>query len=143
MAMQTDMRQYGARPVEHQTVIVPGLQPQRGPPAATGKVNQEEKRRQQAKSLSSHPETSAVPLVSTQWNAEGLRKKTPELQEFLKREGVNIICIQETQLTDVHRFILTEYELCPHERADEQGRNSHSCPKHHPCGESREIGGRQ
>ena len=48
--------------------------------------------------LSSHPETSAVPLVFAQRNAEGRRKKKPELQQFLKREGVDIICIQETQM---------------------------------------------
>ena len=45
MAMQTDIRRYGLCPVEHQAVTVPGPQPQRGPPAATGKANQEEKRR--------------------------------------------------------------------------------------------------
>ena len=49
--------------VEHQAVTVPGPQPQRGPPAATGKANQEEKKRQQTKYLSCHPETSAVPIV--------------------------------------------------------------------------------
>ena len=38
------------------------------------------KRRQQANTLSSHPETTAVPLVFAQWNAEGLWKKKPELQ---------------------------------------------------------------
>ena len=110
MAMQTDIRRYGACPVEHQAVTVPGPQPQRGPPAVTGKANQEEKRRQQANCLSSHPETSAVPLVFAQRNAEGLRKKKPELQQFL-REGVDIICIQETHLTDAHRFTLRGYEL--------------------------------
>ena len=47
IAMQTDIRRYGARPVEHQVVTVPDPQPQRGPPVATGKANQEEKRRQQ------------------------------------------------------------------------------------------------
>ena len=90
MAMWTDIRQYGARPVERQVVTVPGPQPKRGPPAATGKVNQEEKRRQQAKILSSHLEASTVPLVFAQWNTEGLRKKKPEQQEFLKREGVDL-----------------------------------------------------
>ena len=86
---------------------MPGPQPQRGPPAATGKANQEEKA---TNSLSSHPEASAVPLVFAQWNAEGLRKKKPELQELLKREEVYIICIQETHLTNVHRFTLFRYD---------------------------------
>ena len=90
----------------------------KGPPAATGKVNQEDKRKQQAKSLSSHLETSAVPLVYTQWNAEGLRKKKPELQEFLKRDGVDIICIQETHLKDAHHLTLRGYGIFRHDRAD-------------------------
>ena len=109
MAMQTDIQWYSAHPVEHQAVTVPGPQPQRGPPAATGKANQREKR--------SHPEI-AVLLVFTQWNAEGLRKKKPELQEFLQRERVDIICIQEAHLRDAHHFTLGGYELFRHDRAD-------------------------
>ena len=57
MVMQTDING-----MEHQAVTVPGPTPQRGPLAATGKVNQQENRRQQAKSLSRHPEMSAGPL---------------------------------------------------------------------------------
>ena len=119
MAMQADIPQYIAHPVEHQAVTVPGPQPQRGPPVATSKANQEEKRRQQAKSLSSHPETSAVLLVFVQWNTEGLQKKKPELQIFLKRKGGDIICIQETHQTDAHHFTLRGYELSNHDRADQ------------------------
>ena len=59
-----------------------------------------------------------MPLVFAQWNAEGLRKQKPELQEFLKREGVDIICIQETHLTDAHRFTIRGYELFRHDKAD-------------------------
>ena len=44
----TYIQRYGARPMEQQAVTVPGPQPQRGSPAATGKAIQEEKRRQQA-----------------------------------------------------------------------------------------------
>ena len=72
-------------------------------------VRQIKKRRQQTNSLSSHPETSTVLLVFTQWSAEGLGKKKPKLQEFLKREGVDVICIQGTHLTDTHCFTLRGY----------------------------------
>nr|KAG5709634.1 hypothetical protein BaRGS_001684 [Batillaria attramentaria] len=55
-------------------------------------------------------------LVFVQWNADGLRKKKPELQEFLKKEKVDIICIQETHLTDAHRFSIRGYQLFRHDR---------------------------
>ena len=42
MAMQTDIWRYGAYPMEHQVVTVPGPQPQRRPPTATVKANKEE-----------------------------------------------------------------------------------------------------
>ena len=56
------------------------------------------------------------PLVFAQWNAEGLRKKKPELQEFLKRNQVDIICIQETHLSDAQRFSVRGYEPFRHDR---------------------------
>ena len=111
IAMQTDIRRYGARPVDSA-----GPKPGLGPPAATGKANQEEKSGQQAKSLSSHLETSAVPLVFAQWNAEGLRKKKTRATGALEKweSGHH----QETHLTDAHSFTLRGYELFRHDRAD-------------------------
>ena len=116
--MQTDIRRYGARPVVLQAATAPGLQPQRGPTADTGRPTEEGKRRRFLSSPASQPESPAIQLVFAQWNAEGLRKKKPELQEFLKREEVDIICIQETHLTDAHRFTLRGYEPFRHDRAD-------------------------
>ena len=89
MAMQTDIRVwYGARTVDHQAVTVPGPQPQRGPPSATGgntkqrvgETNTELKNQQ----IASHS------LVLAQWNAEGLKNKKPELQEYLRREKLTL-----------------------------------------------------
>ena len=94
MAMQTDIRRYGARPVEHQAVTVPGLQPQGGPSSATGRANQDVNGWQQQRKSTSQPsqsKTPATPLVFAQWIAEGLRKKKPELQHFLKTEQLDII----------------------------------------------------
>ena len=97
---------YGARLVEHQAVTVLSPQPQRGPSAATGKVNQEEKRRQQT-----------AYLVIWKHPLFRLSSHSGTLQEFLKREGVDIICIQETHLIDAHCFTLRGYELFQHDRA--------------------------
>ena len=45
------------------------------------------------------------------WNAEGIKNKKPELQEFLRNNKVDIFCAQETHLTDNHRFLARSYEL--------------------------------
>jgi ribonuclease HI len=117
MAMQTDIRRYGARPVIRQAVTVPGPEPQRGPPSTSGGANQGGRQQQRPASKPCQSLNSAVSLVFAQWNAEGLRKKKPELQEFLRREQVDIICIQETHLTDAHRFSVRGYELFRHDRS--------------------------
>ena len=85
----------GARPVGSQAGTAPDPEPQMGPPSATG----------------SKSTGSTTPLVIAQWNAEGLQKKKPELQNFLKSKKIDIICIQETHLTDAHRFFIRGYEL--------------------------------
>ena len=53
------------------------------------------------------PRTSS--LVLAHWNAEGIRNKKAELQNFLTRNEVDIICIQETHLTDNHKFFIRGY----------------------------------
>ena len=37
-------------------------------------------------------------LILMQWNAEGLVKKKTELGNILKKESIDICCIQETHL---------------------------------------------
>ena len=49
-------------------------------------------------------------------NAEGLNNKKPELQEFLRKENIDVICIQETHLLEAHRFFVRGYELFRHNR---------------------------
>jgi len=121
MVKQTDIRRYGVRPVVRQAVTTPGLPPHRGPPTSTGNTPRSKSEgRMQRPSTSQYcqPETSVAPLVFAQWNAEGLRKKKPELQEFLRAKKVDIICIQETHLTDAHRFSVRGYELFRHDRTN-------------------------
>ena len=55
-------------------------------------------------------------LKVAQWNAEGVRNKKPELQEFLRKHSIDIICIQETHLKEPQRFFVRGYELFRHDR---------------------------
>ena len=61
------------------------------------------------------------PLTVMQWNAEGLSKKKIPLAERLRRENVDVACIQETHLTDNLRFTIRGYQ--PPIRLDRQNRN--------------------
>ena len=56
------------------------------------------------------------PLRVVHWNAEGIRNKKPELQEFMHRNQVDILCAQEMHLTDKHRFFMRGYEFFRHDR---------------------------
>ena len=121
MAMLTYVKRSGARPVGSQAGTASGPQPQRGPTTDTGLTQGEGSRRRSATDQPQEtalPVTPAVPLVFAQWNAEGLRNKKPELQIFLKKHQVDIICIQETHLTDAHRFFIRGYQLFRHDRTN-------------------------
>ena len=109
----------GARPVGNQAGTAPGPMPQMGPPPATGS-NQGDRNRQCTSSSQHHNQalsTEPGSIVFAQWNAEGVRNKKPELQNFLKTKKIDIICIQETHLTDAHRFHVRGYELYRLDRA--------------------------
>ena len=45
------------------------------------------------------------------WNAEGVRQKKLELQQFLKTQKIDVCCIQETHLNNTHRFSIRGYEI--------------------------------
>ena len=118
MATQMDIRRYGASPVVHQAATVPDSEPQRGPPTTTGGVTRNVRQPSTTDVNASRPENSDVPLVFAQWNAEGIRRKKPELQEFLRREKIDVICVQETHLSDAHRFSVRGYEPFRQDRPD-------------------------
>ena len=100
---------YGARTVGNQAGTAPDPVPQMGPPPLTG-MNTRDKSRQGPQVEQSTLSTDSAYLVFAQWNAEGVRNKKPELQSFLKNKKIAIICIQETHLTDAHRFSIRGYE---------------------------------
>ena len=107
--MQKDIRYWcGAGSVVHQAGSAPGPQPQRGPPSTTG---QNVGREGGGNNENIRDSTNrGATLVLSQWNAEGVRNKKPELQEFLYKNKVDIICIQETHLTEAHRFFVRGYQ---------------------------------
>ena len=87
----------------------------RGPASATGgSVNLETRGRQSnATGSTSLPATS---LRLVQWNAEGIRQKKPELQAFLRDNRIDVICVQETHLTEAHRFFVRGYDIFRRDR---------------------------
>ena len=55
-----------------------------------------------------------------QWNAEGVQRKKLDLAERMQKENIDIACVQETHLTDNHRFQVRGYET---KRFDREGRH--------------------
>ena len=62
--------------------------------------------------------TSHQTLCIVHWNAEGVRQKKLELQQFLKAQKIDVCCIQETHLNNTHRFSIWGYEIHRVDRAD-------------------------
>lgn len=89
----------------------------KGPTQATGaSANLTVRGRQsRATDQTSQPPTT---LKVAQWNAEGLGNKKPELQEFLRKNNIDVICIQETHLKDPRRFFVRGYEPFRQDRKD-------------------------
>ena len=63
------------------------------------------------------------------WNAEGVRQKKLELQQFLKEQEIDVCCIQGTRLNSTHRFSLRGYVLHRVDRADRPKGGVHSLVK--------------
>ena len=49
-------------------------------------------------------------LKIMQWNAEGVIRKKTELEHILKKENIDICCIQETHLQKDKRFRVRGYQ---------------------------------
>ena len=89
----------------------------KGPTQATGASANLLVRGRQSRATDQTNQPS-VNLTVAQWNAEGLRNKKPELQEFLRKNSIDIICIQETHLKDPQRFFVRGYEAFRRDRED-------------------------
>lgn len=87
-----------------------------GPIQATGaSVNFQVRGRQ---STATDPQEKKLSLRIAQWNCEGLQRKKPELQNFLHKNNVDVVCIQETMLTENQRFFMRGFEIFRHDRKE-------------------------
>jgi len=114
MAVQQTLDRCGVVLMNRSRVrTTPGPQPNRGPPQATDCGADPSSRKGQRAT------TGVTTLRLTHWNAEGVRLKKSDLQNFLKEESIDVCAIQETHLTQNHRFFIRGYETY---RQDRQNR---------------------
>ena len=121
MAMLQYVTRCGARPVGCQAGAAPGPQPQRDPTKVTGSQNAQ-RMKTNGKFYDFLTDGTSVnqdaSIVFGQWNAEGIQKKKQVLQVFLKRHDVDVFCVQETHLTEAHKFFIRGYQVFRHDRAN-------------------------
>ena len=124
MSMLQYVRRYGVRTAGNQAGATPGPQPQKDPTEATGSSEYSKRKRQGQRTFGPRPQPkspsvySDASIVFAHWNADGIFKKKPDLQVFLKKHGVDIICIQETHLADARKFFVRGYQVFRHDRAN-------------------------
>ena len=82
---------------------VPGPEPRTGPTPTTGSSDPSALARE-----GRNKETGKLNIMH--WNAEGVRNKKLDLQQFLKTHSIDRCCIQETHLKDGDRFTIRGYE---------------------------------
>ena len=95
----------GVVSMDSQVETVPGPQPQRGPPPATGVSDPEHV------AGKGQSRATGYNFNICHWNAEGVRTKKLELQTFLKTHNIDVCCIQETHLSPNHRFSVRALKL--------------------------------
>ena len=97
--------------MHNQVGRTPGPQPREGPTSATGYSDFIGGSRMEQSTA-----TGTNQLRIAHWNAEGVRNKKIDLQNFLRANGIDICCLQETHLTQNHRFSVRGYETYRHDR---------------------------
>ena len=100
----------GVVSMDSQVETVPGPQPQRGPPPATGVSDPEHV------ACKGQSRSTGYNFNICHWNAEGVRTKKFELQTFLKTHNIDVCCIQETHLSPNHRFSVRGFETFRRDR---------------------------
>ena len=113
MVVKDPKSRCGVVSMDRQVETVPGPQPQRGPPPATGISD--------PKHVAGKGQSKATGynLRICHWNAEGVMPKKLDLQTFLKHNNVDVCCIQETHMKKDQRFHVRGYE--PFKRPRETG----------------------
>jgi ribonuclease HI len=100
---------------------VPGPQPQRGPPSATGgppSSTRQARGRGRRENATGNERTPSKTINILQWNAEGVYNKKVPLAQLLHQEEVEIACIQETHLKNTQRFSIRGYQVFRYDRED-------------------------
>ena len=103
----------GARPLRSlQGGAVPGSEPKRSPPSATGGPSQlpcctRERRRRATGHTKARKDK---PFSIMHWNVENVMNKKTELEHILYQENISICCIQETHLQSNKYFKVRGYQ---------------------------------
>ena len=108
MAVQLSLDRCGVVLVgRSQDGTAPGPQPQRGPTNATDCGSDPLLMAGGGQSRATGHQTLRI----VHWNAEVVRQKKLEYQQFLKTQKIDVYCIQETHLNNMHRFPIRGYEI--------------------------------
>ena len=113
MVMLKSVNGYGVTSVSSQAEVVPGPQPRRGPPKATGDS------RLSCSARGGQSNTTGATnqeLKVMHWNACGVKLKKEELQEYLRLHKIDVCAIQETHLQPADRFWIRGYECFRQDR---------------------------
>jgi ribonuclease HI/uncharacterized protein YaaR (DUF327 family) len=92
----------------------------KGPALATGGSVDLGPRGRQSRATG-QPSSPTTGLKVVQWNAEGIRNKKPELQAFLRENKIDVICAQETHLSEAHRFFVRGFDTYRRDRPTHKG----------------------
>ena len=111
----------GARTLKiHQDGAAPGLN---SPTLATGGQPLMSRGTRGHKSTTTvYNQLQTTTLKIMQWNAEGLVKKKTELGNILKKESIDICCIQETHLKKDKTFTMRGYQCIRTDRAGDRNK---------------------
>jgi hypothetical protein len=114
-------RDGAATVVHHQAGGAPDPLPRKGPPNSTedDSAYQGPGIKQSRATGQTHQLTNSIKIM--QWNSEGVMKKKLELQHFLQKEKIDVLCIQETHLNDSNRFSIRGFECFRQDRLGHKG----------------------
>ena len=111
----------GVLPVRiYQAGRAPGPLPRRGPPSATGGHRTSICGVGYLGQRANTTDHKTKPVNVLQWNAEEISTKKVPLTERLRKEDIDVACIQETHLNPDRRFNIRGYETLRHDRIGRQ-----------------------
>ena len=87
--------------------------PRQGSPKQPVPLIDLDARGRQSRATGQEQEQRQEPTISLKvahWNAEGIKNKKPELQEFLRKNDIDVICVQETHLNKPQKFFIRGYQ---------------------------------